>query len=447
VGITSLFWWVTLAATAGAETAVLPAVADATLIESSAGEFANGSGPVLFAGRTGQSIEPRRRGMVSFDLAAALQTGARVTYAELTLVLTPSNASLSEVGLHRLLESWSEGPSLASGGGGAAALPGDATWLHRVYDTEFWARPGGDFATDASSVTVVGDAGTFVWPVTPELVADVQDWLDAPASNHGWILIGDESLPSTSKRFVSREDPDEALRPQLVVEYEPPCEAAELRGVAHGLCHAYCEALDCDGPAPRASERACSRLEHNFTRRTGGAPLPCERPDLDGDGVFDAADNCPDAANADQADLDGDAFGDACDNCPDVPNPDQLDSFGDPGIGDTCECPCFGAANVEAWLASVDDPATWTAPVCVDTRPGKPLTVIAVHRVDTAPCSTDESSDCSVLAVTFTEDNACQLNPPAPASQIEVQGISDVQREACREAILIAADGAGLSCS
>jgi Domain of unknown function (DUF4394)/Bacterial TSP3 repeat/Thrombospondin type 3 repeat len=36
-------------------------------------------------------------------------------------------------------------------------------------------------------------------------------------------------------------------------------------------------------------------------------------PDTDGDGLLYAADNCPAAANADQADLDGDAAGDACD--------------------------------------------------------------------------------------------------------------------------------------
>lgn len=35
--------------------------------------------------------------------------------------------------------------------------------------------------------------------------------------------------------------------------------------------------------------------------------------DGDGDGVTDAADNCPDRANADQVDGDDDGLGDACD--------------------------------------------------------------------------------------------------------------------------------------
>jgi len=38
------------------------------------------------------------------------------------------------------------------------------------------------------------------------------------------------------------------------------------------------------------------------------------RSDLDGDGIFDDEDNCPDMPNADQADMDGDTVGDVCDN-------------------------------------------------------------------------------------------------------------------------------------
>jgi len=77
--------------------------------------------------------------------------------------------------------------------------------------------------------------------------------------------------------------------------------------------------------------------------------------DNDRDGLPDAGDNCPAAANADQADGDGDGIGDACDacpadadndgdgdgvcgnedNCPFTANPDQSDSNGD-GTGDVC---------------------------------------------------------------------------------------------------------------
>ncbi len=41
--------------------------------------------------------------------------------------------------------------------------------------------------------------------------------------------------------------------------------------------------------------------------------------DTDGDGLCDAADNCPHTFNPDQADADGDGAGDACDGCPGDP--------------------------------------------------------------------------------------------------------------------------------
>ncbi len=49
--------------------------------------------------------------------------------------------------------------------------------------------------------------------------------------------------------------------------------------------------------------------------------------DHDLDGRADDADNCPGAANADQADLDGDGAGDACDLCPSIANPSQDDEI------------------------------------------------------------------------------------------------------------------------
>jgi hypothetical protein len=82
---------------------------------------------------------------------------------------------------------------------------------------------------------------------------------------------------------------------------------------------------------------------------TGAPALAHPEPgDADGDGVFDVADNCPAARNADQLDSDADGAGDACDddddgdglpdgadNCRREANPAQADADGD-GIGDAC---------------------------------------------------------------------------------------------------------------
>ena len=63
---------------------------------------------------------------------------------------------------------------------------------------------------------------------------------------------------------------------------------------------------------------------------------PIGDADSEGDGVPDAADNCPATANGEQSDVDSDLIGDVCDNCPTVPNNGQSDSSGD-GRGDDCE--------------------------------------------------------------------------------------------------------------
>jgi hypothetical protein len=57
---------------------------------------------------------------------------------------------------------------------------------------------------------------------------------------------------------------------------------------------------------------------------------------LDGDGIPDAADNCPRTYNPGQEDADHDGIGDLCDDCPAVADPTQKDSDAD-GVGDACE--------------------------------------------------------------------------------------------------------------
>ena len=46
-------------------------------------------------------------------------------------------------------------------------------------------------------------------------------------------------------------------------------------GSAFGLCNAYCEAMDCDGDDPQASDQACTRVLDNFLKITGSEIPPC----------------------------------------------------------------------------------------------------------------------------------------------------------------------------
>ena len=58
--------------------------------------------------------------------------------------------------------------------------------------------------------------------------------------------------------------------------------------------------------------------------------------DDDGDGIPNAADNCPAVQNPNQHDEDGDGLGDACDLCPFSAEPTNVDTDGD-DLGDGCD--------------------------------------------------------------------------------------------------------------
>lgn len=212
-----------LPATARASAVVtLTPAKDNTLIENPAGARSNGSGAAMFAGRVSQATNPVRRAVLAFDVAAAIPAGSTITSVSLTLVNTSQNAGPADLELYRLEADWGEGASAGDGGSGANAQPGDATWIHTHFDTELWTTPGGDFVATVSASEVVAGPGTYTWDSTPALVADVQNMLDQPTLNFGWIILGDESAPSTVKRFATRSANDPIDRPQLTVAFIPP---------------------------------------------------------------------------------------------------------------------------------------------------------------------------------------------------------------------------------
>ena len=203
-------------------TVSIPATGDATLIESPDGGTANGQGPHLFVGRTGQPANGIRRGLVRFDVAGHVPAKALIESVSLTLNVSQTNAGPVDVSVHRLLAAWGEGPSSSNGGQGAPASAGDATWIHRSYPDEYWVKPGGHFVAAASAGATVAGPGFYLWEDTPLLVNDVRLWSRVPNRNFGWALVADESTPATAKRFDSREHPSPAVRPVLVVSYRLP---------------------------------------------------------------------------------------------------------------------------------------------------------------------------------------------------------------------------------
>jgi hypothetical protein len=205
-----------------AETAFVRADRDTTLIEDPDGARSNGAGPVFFVGQTNQATGSLRRGLVRFDVASALPQGAAVESVALHLTALPGNPGAFPVRLFRVLADWGEGASFSTGGQGVLSEPGDATWIHTFYDTEFWKHTGGHFVDGASATFVVDGPGEYLVTIGPKMLADVRLWAAAPSRNFGWIVIGDESRPQSVQPFASRESSDPAAVPVLEIVYRLP---------------------------------------------------------------------------------------------------------------------------------------------------------------------------------------------------------------------------------
>jgi hypothetical protein len=208
------------ASLAVADTLSIPASKDNTIFFESA-SLSNGAGNYVFAGVTGFGAP--RRALLAFDVAAVIPPGSTIQSVALVLNMSMSNAGPENVALHRSTASWGEGTSAATGGegGGAPATPGDATWQYRFFNTSSWTSLGGDFVATPSAVVSVNANGLYTWGSNSALVSDVQTWLDSPSANDGWILIGDETVATTAKRFDSRTNTS-GIPPVLVVTFAPP---------------------------------------------------------------------------------------------------------------------------------------------------------------------------------------------------------------------------------
>jgi hypothetical protein len=204
---------------------------DNTMYQDSTGGLSNGAGQGFFAGRNATGTI--RRGLLAFNITDSIPAGSNILSVTLTLNCSQTVSGAQEVSLHRASADWGEGTSIAAGngGGGAPATPNDATWLHRFFNTLFWSSVGGDFLPTPRATQTVTGLGSYTWASTPEMVADVQQWLDSPSTNFGWVVVGNEAVSATAKRFDSRENINPLVRPRLTVTYQPPVGVGETPGV------------------------------------------------------------------------------------------------------------------------------------------------------------------------------------------------------------------------
>lgn len=231
-----------IAATFGAgsvhaiETFTFSASQDAA-IYGNATSNANGAGASLFAGNNGSG--QTRRGLIRFDVSS-LAPGSVVESARLELYVDQTaNATARTISLHPILESWTEGSTDPGGlqGQGAAGSAGDVTWSSRSLPSLAWTTPGGTFGGASASASVTG-VGWYAWEATTSMnvamLGNIQDWIDTPGTNAGWMIVGVETGTSTVKRFVSSEG-DSAFAPKLTLTVIPVPEPETYALFAAGL--------------------------------------------------------------------------------------------------------------------------------------------------------------------------------------------------------------------
>ena len=214
---------------ATADTIDLPAAAD-TSISGFTPDNNAGSHPHVAAGTDAVGAGNPRRGLFRFD-PAAIPPGSTITSAVLHLrvVREPKPPAVNSVfGLHRLNTAWGEGTK--AGNNGQAATSGEATWNAAAHGLASWTQAGadGDHDTAVSGDAAIAGIGAYAFAGTG-MVADVQQWLDSPGGNHGWLLkSGAESSPKSARAFASREALAADQRPVLRVGFVAPPQAPAI---------------------------------------------------------------------------------------------------------------------------------------------------------------------------------------------------------------------------
>jgi hypothetical protein len=119
----------------------------------------------------------------------------------------------------------------------------------------------------------------------------------------------------TTATFAFSGDEDAALECAFDADALAPCTSPVTRHELTPGAHVFrARATDRAGNVDATpAERPFTVLAPVATPQPTVSPTAVPPADADHDGVADAADNCPDAANADQADVDADRLGNACD--------------------------------------------------------------------------------------------------------------------------------------
>lgn len=212
---------------------VLSAQQDSSIFEdipdnsSSLGDF-------IFVGTTGDrnGAGPSfRRGLIQFDIAGNLPTGAIIDSVSLTLTIgkVPDEKFVGTgQSIHRVTTEWGVTETVLADpdnrqGNGVPAQNGEATWNEGIRGTTNWTNLGGDFNTLASASIGISPVvnSEVVWN-SLDMINDIQLWLDSSVENLGWMIIGNESLTKNARGYYSMDNTDpsaDGRAPRLTINY------------------------------------------------------------------------------------------------------------------------------------------------------------------------------------------------------------------------------------
>jgi len=184
------------------------------------------------------------------------------------------------------------------------------------------------------------NTGNLVW--TGAAVTAASGFLTSGMDGSGRVKL---YAPNPVEQGSSLSHWDPAATPSLLMEpFITPALASDLDLTDEQMLDIGWAINDADGDGVFDAVDNCPAIANPDQLNTDGAPDggdACDDDD-DNDNWLDVDDNCPLSPNPFQEDTDGDGIGDACDNCPGASNPLQEDTDGD-GIGDACDVPaCTG---------------------------------------------------------------------------------------------------------
>ena len=237
----------------------------------------SGGSASVFTGTDG--LGGLMRGLIRFDMPAALAGRATVTSAQLKMTTqalgTGAAGTAATESLRAVAEPWIQGNGVGNAsttftvGQACGGLVTGATWNQSNCTTVTnWSTAGASgaavSATESGSAAAPALIGAEVTWNSPGMTVDVQAWIDTPAGNHGWRISSSTEGNSTglAQRFFSTESG--ASGPSLTFTYD--CKSGFLAaGTACTTCsvaaNASCAVAQgnaCIDSGPPSATYACA---------------------------------------------------------------------------------------------------------------------------------------------------------------------------------------------